>query len=137
PARSDDMFRFLKLAGIGMVALAAVTLAPLSARAQYVVQSAPVVTYYPAPTTVYYAPAPVTYSYYVAPTTVYAPPVTYSYYAPTTTVYSAPAVVTPGYVTTRSYYGLGIFRPRGWTTEQYFTPAAVPVTSYYTPVFVR
>ncbi|MBI3409933.1 MAG: hypothetical protein HY040_16460 [Planctomycetes bacterium] len=136
------MFRFLKLAGIGMVALAAVTLAPLTARAQYVVQPAPVVTYYPAPTRVYYAPAPVTYSYYlqpgaVVPTTVYAPPVTYAYYPQATTVYSAPAVVTPGYVTTRSYYGLGVFRPRGWTTEQYFTPGVAPVTSYYTPVFVR
>jgi hypothetical protein len=157
-SRSDGMHRFMQTAGLGLAVLAALSLAPSAARAQYVqlysppvvVASPPVVSYYAAPRTVYYSPAPVTYSYYApatysyyAPaTTVYASPapVTYSYYAPTTTVYAAPAAaVTPGYVTTRSYYGLGIFRPRGWTTESYFTPTTVaaPVTSYYTPVFIR
>jgi hypothetical protein len=136
------MHRFLTTAGLGLAALTALTLAPAAARAQYVqVYSPPVVvapppvvySYYPAPTTVYYTPAPTTYSYY-SPA-----PVTYSYYAPATTVYSSPALVTPGYITTRTYYGLGIFRPRGVYSQSYFTPTPVtaPVTSYYTPVFIR
>ena len=133
----------MKTAGISLAVLAALALAPMAVHAQVVrvystpaVVSPPPVTYYS-----YYqpvVPSTVYYSYYQPLTTVYSAPVpvTYSYYAPTT-AYSAPAVYTPGTITTRSYYGLGIFRPRGWTTEQYFTPAAVPVTSYYTPVFVR
>src|SRR4051812_20631993 len=105
------MRRILNPLGITVLSLAAlIAFVPASARAQYVVQSAPVVTV-PAPVVAvpsvsYYAPPAV--SYYAAPTVSYASPaVSYSYYP--TTVYAAPAAVAvpAGTVTTRSYYGYG------------------------------